>query len=118
MATSQTSIDALIITLNCACAPLNPAALSAQLHDAFPENQAPELLVVSLQEVAPVALAFLGNLYLGTYLDRCEEAVGPPADGLYTTIVRANVGMTALLVFAKDPSLLGETEVVDVGLGL
>lgn len=112
-------IDALILTLNCACTPLNTTALGAQLHDAFPENQTPELLIVSLQEVAPVAISFLGNSYVAPYLDRCEEAVGRAAHGVYTTIVRANVGMTALFVFAKDPSLVSESrQIADVGLGL
>ncbi|KAL9098496.1 MAG: hypothetical protein Q9163_005853, partial [Psora crenata] len=84
------------------------------------------ILVVCLQEVAPIAYSFLGGSHLRPYLDKFRDAVQLAAaaklDGAasYVPVISRNVGMTALMVFVPQ----GQTERIkwlrtaEVGVGL
>ncbi|KAI9795217.1 MAG: hypothetical protein M1833_007299 [Piccolia ochrophora] len=120
-----------ILTFNCARAPINPILLSSHLssvffsttHDAAP----PDILCFSLQEVAPIAYAFLGGSYLSPYLLQFHNVVqllsfegNLSGEDEYTHILTRNVGMTAIILFAKR-SLAGNVrniETAGVGTGL
>ena len=92
----------------------------------------------SLQEVAPLAYSFIGPYFLNPYYARYAEALNLAAGQLldeadsdnYATgsavahqnepyqLVRAkNVGMTAVLLFARDPSKITQIEEAECGFG-
>ncbi|TKA67253.1 hypothetical protein B0A49_06449 [Cryomyces minteri] len=97
-----------ILTYNCARAPIHPAsfasALFAGLASADSASHAPHVLVLSLQEIAPVAPAFLGGALLTPWFDAFAAAVETAASRLgagYVDVATRNVGMTALMVFVR-----------------
>ncbi|KAI9676096.1 MAG: hypothetical protein M1817_000839 [Caeruleum heppii] len=118
------SLHISLLTFNCARHRIDPSRLAAHLSEhLLPPSSSPasspppELLVLSLQEVAPLAYAFLGGTYfLGAsylqdyYLAAVQEAVRifsaeqqkKKEDGWgYELVVSTNVGMVALMVFVR-----------------
>lgn len=101
-------IQAYVLTFNCARNLVNPEALAPSLFDALPKAAAvPDVLAVSLQEVAPIAYSFLGGSYLKPYFDRISTTVHLAAD-LHSHgserlehVATRSVGLTALMIFAK-----------------
>lgn len=94
----------------------------------------------SLQEIAPLSQAFIGNYFLSPYFARFDEAVSlaairhqdarhgrgtvsiPPADETgsdrqYTLVMAHNVGYTAIMLFAKDPTRVRDLKEAEVGFG-
>lgn len=104
-------------------------------------------LARSLQEIAPLSQAFIGDYFLGPYFARFDEAVNLAAtrhggDGRasaprgaeaasassassasagdrrqYALVKAHNVGYTAVMLFARDASRLRELELAEVGFG-
>ncbi|KAJ4355420.1 uncharacterized protein N0V89_003436 [Didymosphaeria variabile] len=101
-------IDAYLLTFNCARHLVNPETLAPALFDALPKAAAvPDVLALSLQEVAPIAYSFLGGSYLKPYFDRISTTVHLAAD-LHSHgserlehVATRSLGMTALMIFAK-----------------
>ncbi|KAI5292342.1 hypothetical protein KEM52_006428, partial [Ascosphaera acerosa] len=112
------SIDVYVVTFNCGRTRVHPDEFGAALFKAWhgPSDQLdgsaeskdgpayPELLALSLQEVAPIAYSYLGGRWLEPYLDGIREAVVVATDGqrIYRNIVCHNTGMTAVMVFARQ----------------
>lgn len=92
----------------------------------------------SLQEVAPLSYSFIGAYFLNPYYARYEEALNLasarlleakalPSDGSqasprptprpYTLVRAKNVGMTAILLFARDPTHIHKIEEAERGFG-
>lgn len=87
----------------------------------------------SLQEVAPLAYSFIGGSFLSPYLARFEQAINaaaaaaaaachdtPPTREPKThySLVRArNVGSTAILLLARDPTRLRDIQDAEAGFG-
>ena len=115
-----------ILTFNCARRRADPAALALGLFTALPPDQPlPDILAVSLQEVAPIAYAFLGGTLLDPYFaavarsvalaaaERAGDAAGSAdgdgngngdgGEGFYAHVLTRHVGMTALMLFARAP---------------
>ncbi|KAF7544963.1 hypothetical protein G7046_g9669 [Stylonectria norvegica] len=71
------TVDLLVLTFNCAKNPVNVPVFADHLHAALRKNASglPDLVVLSLQEVAPLSYAFIGGYFLAPYLARFEEAV-------------------------------------------
>lgn len=127
MATSPLNI--YFLTFNCARALIDSAVFGTHLFDAFPRNQPPtqlpDLIVLSLQEIAPISHAFLGGSFLVPYFDAFRHALDiatkvAVADASYTDVVAANLGMTGLMVFARQ-DIAGSVAWVDtagVGVGV
>ncbi|KAI4114553.1 MAG: hypothetical protein LQ345_004689 [Seirophora villosa] len=121
---STSSLDVLIVTFNCGRNPVRPELLARHLADAFPDSQSPDIIMLSLQEIAPIAYSFLGGSYLLPYLGGFRHAIhlaGKSFGGArYTTIATRNVGMTACMVFVheeqKDKIQRVETGAVGVGV--
>ncbi|KAF1816544.1 DNase I-like protein [Eremomyces bilateralis CBS 781.70] len=120
------SLRILLLTFNCARNFVDPEILATDILDAIPETPTskasriiPDVIAVSLQEVAPIAYAFLGGPYLTPYLARVGAAVHlaseryaethqerqtdnvAPEDWIYTNVITKNVGLTALMIFAR-----------------
>lgn len=144
---TPSTIDLFILTFNCAknlinvavwAAHLN-AALSAQGAGKVNGNGLPDLVVFSLQEVAPLAYSFTGPFFLNPYYARYAEALNLAAGQLlkadndygtssngasagnsgdtYKLVRTKNVGMTAILLFARDPSKITQIEEAECGFG-
>jgi hypothetical protein len=118
------SLSLYIFTFNCGRELIDKAAVASQLFNGLEDSILPDLLVVSLQEVAPIAQSFIGGSFLVPYFARFEDAVNTAAKQVsgnstdrYTSIVARHVGMTAIIVFAKNPATIEGIETAGVGLG-
>jgi hypothetical protein len=129
-----------IVTFNCARNPIQPKLFASHLFSALPPTTAqgsgnnnggslPDIVVLSLQEVAPLACAFLGGRFLTPYLDnfRCAVRLASSAwqgsastDEYYSHVISRNVGMTAIMVFARPQcaDTVRWIDVAGVGTGL
>lgn len=101
-------IDTYLLTFNCARHLVNPEALAPSLFDALPQAATiPDVLAISLQEVAPIAYSFLGRSYLKPYFDRIATTVHLAAhlhshgNERLEHVATRSLGLTALLIFAK-----------------
>ncbi|KAE9966741.1 hypothetical protein BLS_006818 [Venturia inaequalis] len=105
------SLDLYLLTFNCGRALLDSHLFASHLLQAWPKDSAanlPDIIAISLQEVAPIAYSFLGGSFLLPYLQRFEEAVAAAAAShhkelgdVYETLIVRNVGLTVLMVFVK-----------------
>ncbi|KAJ9645787.1 hypothetical protein H2201_003633 [Coniosporium apollinis] len=105
----MSSLEVYLVTFNCARRLIEPAAFGSHFFDALPKDAAlPDIIVISLQEIAPIAYAFLGGAYVLPYFNRVISSVNVAAEGhggganTYTNLLTAHVGLTAILVFAKQ----------------
>jgi hypothetical protein len=97
-----------IVSFNCARNYVNPETFAPSFFDALPKGASvPDVVAISLQEVAPIAYSFLGGSYLKPYFDRVSTAVHLAAD-LHSHgseqlehVATRSLGMTALMIFAK-----------------
>lgn len=118
------SLSLYIFTFNCGHKLIDKATVASQLFNGLEDSTLPDLLVVSLQEVAQIAQSFIGGSFLVPYFARFEDAVNIAAEQIsgnstdrYTSVVTRHVGMTAIIVFAKDPATIESIETAGVGLG-
>ncbi|PLB33140.1 putative inositol 5-phosphatase [Aspergillus candidus] len=97
-----------ILTFNCARNLVDVNRFANHFFDARPRNDPspPDLIVLSVQELAPIAYAFLGGSYLDPYFsslkDVVNQAVAQRWDIDYVNLVTDNSGMTGLMVFARS----------------
>ncbi|KAF1988801.1 DNase I-like protein [Aulographum hederae CBS 113979] len=121
-------LELYLLTFNCARNLVSPQLLAPHLLHALAtaSTSLPSILAISLQEVAPIAYSFLGGSYLLPYYARVVEAVQQAAKSrggeleTYSVVAIRNVGLTALMVFARQEvaervSVLQEAE---VGVGV
>ena len=114
-----------IVTFNCGREPINPTIFASYLFSALPKPQtAPDILVLCLQELAPLANSFLGGSYLVPYLSPFRHAVTTAAASLdnaeYVNIISRNIGMTAIMVFVlrDQTAQISWLETAGVGVGM
>ncbi|KAF2134988.1 DNase I-like protein [Dothidotthia symphoricarpi CBS 119687] len=97
-----------LLTFNCARELVDPQSLAPSFFDALPKAAPlPDVVAISLQEIAPIAYSFLGGSYLKPYLDRLTTTVQLAAD-LHSHgseqlqhVATRSLGMTGLMIFAK-----------------
>ncbi|KAK3898517.1 Endonuclease/exonuclease/phosphatase, partial [Staphylotrichum tortipilum] len=143
---APSTLDLLILTFNCAKSLINPSIFASHLQDSLARNGAgglPDLVVFSLQEVAPLSYAFIGPYFLNPYYARFGEALNRASSRLlagtaaaadgddsspsapltgasgepYTLMRSKNVGMTAILLYARDPARIQKIEEAECGFG-
>lgn len=150
---APSTLDLFMLTFNCAKNLINVAVFASHLRTALQQNATglPDLVVFSLQEVAPLSYSFIGSYFLNPYYAAFEEALNqaawelePPAanaDGSalptafpttsqssslwrrkqpsypYQLIRAHNVGMTAILLFAKTPAAIHHIKAAECGFG-
>jgi hypothetical protein len=97
-----------LLTFNAARNLVDPQSLAPSLFDALPKDTPlPDIVAISLQEIAPIAYSFLGGFYLKPYFDRVTTTVQLAADlrsngsEPLQHIATRSLGMTALMLFAK-----------------
>lgn len=114
------SLSLYLLTFNCARTPVDIDLFASHFFNALPHTDSsptsaessspPELIVLCLEEIAPIAYAFLGGSYLDAYFNTFRQvvyqAVSKRWDVNYDILVRDNSGMTGLLV-------LGRSDIVD-----
>ncbi|KAF3482496.1 uncharacterized protein GIQ15_05255 [Arthroderma uncinatum] len=126
MLASKSWLDAYILTFNCARNTIDTHIFASHLFDGLSKDSAsveyPEILVLSLQEIAPIAYAFLGGPFLEWYFDAFRLAVdlATPEDQRYQNIITKNVGMTAIMVFVRDDAVdkVAWVETAETGVGV
>lgn len=129
------SLDLFYLTFNAAKHHISVPAFANHLSHAFGQNATalPELVAFSLQEMAPLPSAFIGSYLLKPYFDRYESALNLAADKCvadegrpprsrdrnrpYTLVTTRNVGMTGIMLFARDPAAISDLQAAEVGFG-
>ena len=100
------TIKPLVITFNCGRELVKPEVFAHHLIGRLSEDSGPDLIIVSLQEIAPIADAFLGGSYLLPYYNRIQSTIELTAKawnhGPYTSLCTSNVGMTVLMAFIRE----------------
>lgn len=126
-------LNLYLLTFNCARNPIPVDLFAKHLFHALPSSVsdggaeeafgAPELIILCLQEIAPIASAFLGGSSLAPYFDAfiqaVDRAVSKRWDINYVNLVRENSGMTGLMVFVRS-DIVGRISWIDtahVGVG-
>lgn len=124
------SLELYVVTFNCARELINPKTFASQIFDARPATNGnsastlPDILVLSLQELAPIAYSFLGGSFLIPYFNRFRYAVQHAAsnighgDAKYTNIITRNVGMTAIMVFVRQDHVEAIEGMQTAGVGV
>lgn len=125
-------LNIYLLTFNCARTPIDVNLFAAHFFDALPKSasnranpnfEAPELIVLCLEEIAPIAYAFLGGSYLAPYFKSfdkvVDQAVSKRWGARYVNIVTENVGMTGLMVYARSDvtDKVSWIDTAQVGLG-
>ncbi|KAL7621274.1 hypothetical protein AAE478_008593 [Parahypoxylon ruwenzoriense] len=126
-------LDVFILTFNAGKNQINVPVFARHLYNAFSQNAStlPELVIISLQEMAPLAQAFIGSYVLNPYFQRYESAVNlaaakfaaeeerqhRPKDRPYTLVITRNVGMTGIMLFARKPAAVRNLKAAEVGFG-
>lgn len=119
-------IGVYIVTFNCARNPVDADLFASSLFDTLPSREPassplPEILVLSLQELAPVSYAFLGGYLLEPYYEAFRHAVAQGAgDGRYQNVLTRNVGMIGIMVFVRDDvaDRVSWIETAEAGVGV
>ncbi|RDW74294.1 uncharacterized protein DSM5745_06956 [Aspergillus mulundensis] len=121
------SLRLYFFTYNCALRLINVEHFSRHFLDAYPvtdnSNSPPDLIVLSLQEVAPMPYAFLGGSlitpYFASYAQAVDRATVQRFDSQYVNILTEHSGMTALMIFARPDIVdnLSSPEIAKVGFG-
>lgn len=116
-----------VLTLNCARNQIDPDLFASHLFDGLSASEAtvaanlPEIIVLSLQEVAPLSHAFLGGSWLAPYYEPFRRAVDQAAgDEKYRNVLTRNIGMTAIMVFVRADvaDRISWVETAEVGVGV
>jgi hypothetical protein len=103
-------LNLYILTANCARTLIEVDLFAEHFFDVLPASgaqsfPAPELIVLSLQEIAPIAHSFLGGSYLVPYFEAFVKAVKKATakqwNESYVNLVKDHTGMTGLMVFAR-----------------
>ncbi|KAI0863592.1 Endonuclease/exonuclease/phosphatase [Xylaria cubensis] len=141
--TVTTSLDVFILTFNAAKEQINPYVFASHLRNAFAQNATglPELIVICLQEMAPLAQSFIGSYMVDPFFQSYASAVhtaasshvahkpvqrpevdqeghqDEPDDTPYTLVTTRNVGMTGIMLFALNPSALQALKSTEVSFG-
>ncbi|KEQ86087.1 DNase I-like protein [Aureobasidium pullulans EXF-150] len=100
-------LSTLFLTFNCGRELVNTDFFAASINQGLSKAQLPpDVIVLSLQEIAPLSYSFLGGSFLSPYFERFNQTIGKlnqlwKHDEQYETILCSNVGMTALMLFVK-----------------
>lgn len=120
----MSTINPYVVTFNCGREPIDPSIFSTHLFSALANSTAPDILILCLQEIAPIAYSFLGGSYLVPYLSPFRHAVTIAAaaldDASYVNIIARNIGMTAIMVFVlrDQTAQVRWLETAGVGVGM
>ena len=123
---SADTVSAYIVTYNCGLSAIEVDAFASQLFSGLASSNLPDLLVLSLQEIAPIPYALIGGSFLVPYFARLRRAVQKAASKLsttddepiYTPVSARNLGMIGIMIFSRNPEAVRDIECGGVGVGL
>lgn len=109
-----------LLTLNCARALQTPFQLAASLARTLPSIP-PHVLVLSIQELAPLSPAFLSGLHITAYTRPLQEAITIATEraygAAYTPLITHAVGFTTILLFTHPTTSIQSLLTAGTGLG-
>ena len=117
-------LETYVITFNCGRDLVKPEVFAQHLFNALDGAPIPTILVISLQEVAPIAYSFLGRSLLEPYFQRVRDAVNlaikASSSSTYVNLITRNVGMTAIMAFVLQNHTrhIAWIETAGVGVGV
>ncbi|KAI6713017.1 hypothetical protein JHW43_004486 [Diplocarpon mali] len=124
---AKAAVSIYILTLNCGKTPIDVEAFASQLFSGLSSPKLPDILVLSLQEIAPIPHGLIGGSFIAPYFSRFHDAVASAsqkaagatgAEGqIYYPVVARNLGTTGIMVFAKDRDSISDIETGGVGVG-
>lgn len=118
------SVDVFTVTFNAGREYINPLTFARHLVNALPRPKTPEILVLSLQELAPIAYSFLGGSFLTSYFEKYRHAIHLATESRedieYENFITRNVGMTAIMAFVLTDKRehIKSLETGGVGVGM
>lgn len=109
-------INIYVVTFNCARHLVNDHFTSS-LFEGHEGSVLPDIVVLSVQEVAPVPHSLVGGSYVEEYFARLEKAFIKAVndDSHYKLIIQNAIGMTGIMVFSKDTLAIENIETAGVG---
>ncbi|MCJ1468580.1 hypothetical protein MMC07_007209 [Pseudocyphellaria aurata] len=121
----MTSLDIYTVTFNCGRELVKPEVFARHLFDVLPnsqESKVPNILILSLQEIAPISYSFLGGSFLVAYFDRFRHAVRLATASLdnrrYVNFITRSVGMTAIMGFVLEDQAEHIRSLATAGVGV
>ncbi|KAG5979087.1 hypothetical protein E4U55_005569 [Claviceps digitariae] len=74
---TPSTVDLLVLTFNCAKSFIHVGVFANHVQRAFADNATglPDVVVLSLQEVAPLSQSFIGDYFLSSYFSRFDDAI-------------------------------------------
>jgi hypothetical protein len=103
----MTDLNCYVTTFNCGRTLVDVDHFAVSFFDGLQSNLPPDLVVLALEEIAPIAYSFLGGTWLVPYFARFIEAVNAAASlrfegGVkYENVAAKALGMTGILVVAR-----------------
>ena len=110
----------LVLTFNCGREPVKPTLFGKHISNALKNGPAHDILVVSIQEICPLAHAFLGGTSMSFYYQKLNEAVvAATGERTYTNICTKNLGITAIIIYVRQDrkGYIGSVESTSTGVG-
>ena len=104
---SMSELNCYVATFNCGRSLLDIDHFAASFFDGIKSQLPPDLVVLALEEIAPIAYSFLAGDWLDPYMRRFFESVNDAAslkfddDVTYDNVVAKTLGMTGILVLAR-----------------
>jgi len=121
MANLNPELSVRIVTFNCGRELIDVDHFAKSLFFPDQDRELPDLLVLCLEEIAPIAQSFLGGSHLTPYTTRFIKAVKQASkqSAYYRVISVPNVGLTTMLFFAKGDitARIKGAETAGVGVG-
>lgn len=121
----MSALGIYVLTYNCARELVDADAFAAHFFDALPAGSpAPDLIALSLQEIAPIAYSFLGGSYLLPYFAEFRRTVHKACaqkwNDDYVNFLADHTGMTGLMLFARHETLdkIAWKDTAHVGVGV
>jgi hypothetical protein len=116
------SLEAYVLTFNCGRAQVQPTIFAQHLWDGLASSDvSPEVLVLCLQEIAPIGYSFLGGSFLTPYFNALRNAVKfASKDTSYVNLITRNVGMTGIMIFVREDAVpnLEWLQTAGIGVGM
>ena len=103
----MSDLNCYIATFNCGRTLVDIDHFAASFFAGLKTNLPPDLVVLALEEIAPIAYSFLGGSWMVPYFTRFVEAVNTAAslrfeEGVtYENVTAKALGMTGILVLAR-----------------
>ena len=118
--TIMSTLSLYLLTFNCGRTLVQPESFAPYLFNALPLPQTlPEILVISLEEIAPIGYSFLGGSFLTPYFNAFRQTVKLASkDTIYVNAISRNVGMTAIMVFVRKDLLSRVSTLRTAGVGV